>query len=141
LHFFIDHGLHSAADFIFILNGETDVAESMIFSRTDTDSTPNRDTRHILVKKRSGPPFTLGTLAEILEEVNRSEGWSDSNGPTMATNQVPLKDLYKSFLFLNSYIRAPIVPPESTALWSDIFLNKLNDKAKALFPFLSVLLP
>ena len=54
LEFFIKHGLHDAADFMFVLNGETD-AEKLIPKR------PN--IRYI---KRGNDCYDMGAFAEVL---------------------------------------------------------------------------
>jgi hypothetical protein len=54
LRFFIAHGLHGAADFIFILNGDTDVA-SIIPEKSN-----------IKVVKRPNDCYDLGAYSEVL---------------------------------------------------------------------------
>ncbi|KAI1077088.1 hypothetical protein F5B20DRAFT_281420 [Whalleya microplaca] len=56
LEFFLHQGLHGAADFIFILNGETDVA----------DLIPNKD--NIQVIRRPNVCFDLGAFGEVLKQ-------------------------------------------------------------------------
>lgn len=54
LEFFIAHGLHAAADFVFILNGETDVAEII------------PDEPNIRYVQRVNDCYDLGAYAEVL---------------------------------------------------------------------------
>ncbi|KAI3398551.1 hypothetical protein diail_9075 [Diaporthe ilicicola] len=54
LKFFLDHGLHAAADFVFILNGETN-ADSLI-----------PDVPEIRVVRRNNTCYDLGSHAEVL---------------------------------------------------------------------------
>ncbi|KAI2466222.1 hypothetical protein F4781DRAFT_358423 [Annulohypoxylon bovei var. microspora] len=56
LKFFLDQGLHGSADFIFILNGETDVA----------DLIPKED--NIRIIQRPNFCFDLGAFGEVLKE-------------------------------------------------------------------------
>ncbi|KAK7757739.1 hypothetical protein SLS62_000117 [Diatrype stigma] len=56
LEFFIHQGLHGAADFIFILNGETDAAEWI------------PDAANIRVVQRPNVCFDLGAYGEVLRE-------------------------------------------------------------------------
>jgi hypothetical protein len=64
LEFFIAHGLHAAADFIFILNGETD-AETLI---------PKKD--NIRYVKRNNTCFDVGSYAEVLIKNDLYKGYS-----------------------------------------------------------------
>lgn len=105
LAFFVNHGLHDAADFIFILNGETDVDHTVL---------PNG--RHnVRIIKRENTCFDLGAHAEVLtkEEDGRA-----------------LKDRYKRFILMNASIRGPFVPHWSKECWSEAYLGRLNDRVK-----------
>ncbi|CAD6440023.1 16725300-4642-46ba-b890-d2acf0ccf584 [Sclerotinia trifoliorum] len=58
IQYFIDHGLHDAADFIFILNGETDIHKNI----------PQKDNiKHI---HRPNDCFDLGGYAEVLTKTD-----------------------------------------------------------------------
>lgn len=63
LKFFIEHGLHDAADFIFILNGET-TAGSLI---------PQED--NIRVVQRPNDCYDLGAYAEVLTTNDLYKGY------------------------------------------------------------------
>ena len=54
--FFVQHGLHDGADFIFIVNGKSDIAKSL----------PDR--KNIRVIQRANRCFDLGTHAEVLSD-------------------------------------------------------------------------
>lgn len=54
LKFFISHGLHAAADFVFILNGDTDIASTI----------PSRS--NIRIVHRPNDCYDLGAYAEVL---------------------------------------------------------------------------
>ncbi|KAL3425473.1 hypothetical protein PVAG01_02264 [Phlyctema vagabunda] len=105
LEFFIKHGLHDAADFIFILNGETDVDEAVI----------PKDKSNIKIVRRENKCFDLGAHAEVLGK--------EENGQA-------LKDKYKYFILMNASIRGPFMPHWSRECWSDAYLSKVNDKVK-----------
>jgi hypothetical protein len=107
LQFFITHALHSAADFIFILNGDTDVDETIL---------PKGRT-NIRVIKRENTCFDLGAHAEVL------------SAPGKNGRPAP-KDKYKRFILMNASIRGPFVPHWSRECWSDAYLGRLNSKVK-----------
>lgn len=110
LAFFINHGLHDSADFIFILNGETDVDTKVLPA-----GRPN-----VRVIKRENTCFDLGAHAEVLTEVQDSGR--------------ALKDRYKRFILMNASIRGPFVPHWSKECWSDAYLGRLNEKVKVCLP-------
>ncbi|KAH7342412.1 hypothetical protein BKA65DRAFT_504038 [Rhexocercosporidium sp. MPI-PUGE-AT-0058] len=105
LQFFINHGLHAAADFIFILNGET-TAEGLI----------PHDQPNVKVIKRKNTCYDLGSHWEVLTA--RKRGGK------------ALRDTYKKFILMNASIRGPFVPHWSKECWTDAYLNKLNEKVK-----------
>lgn len=100
IEFFIRHGLHGAADFIFIFNGETD-AQNLLPSDKD----------NIRFINRPNECFDLGAYAEVLT----TKGLYKS---------------YKRFILLNASIRGPFLPYWAGSCWSDIYLNKLNEETK-----------
>lgn len=107
LQFFINHGLHDAADFLFILNGETDVHTAIIPIGRE----------NIKIVKRANTCFDLGAHAEIL-------GAPGKNG------RKALKDGYQRFILMNASIRGPFVPHWSKECWSEAYLGRLNEKVK-----------
>ena len=109
LAFFINHGLHDSADFIFILNGETDVDTKVL-----PIGRPN-----IQIIKRENTCFDLGAHAEVLTK-------EQENGRA-------LKDMYKRFILMNASIRGPFVPHWSKECWSDAYLGRLNEKVKVCY--------
>ncbi|KFY26093.1 hypothetical protein V493_04271, partial [Pseudogymnoascus sp. VKM F-4281 (FW-2241)] len=142
LKFFVDHGLHDAADFVFILNGDTDAASSIIFAEPDTpedlrDVIPRRDRKNVYVKQRPNTCFDLGAHHEVLNGVLGGEGWIGKNGPIEAPkgmvsegDSMLLKHKYKRYILMNASIRGPFVPRWSTQCWSDAYLNRLTDRIK-----------
>lgn len=151
LKFFLDHGLHSAADFIFILNGETDV-DKLIFPPADINSTrdealPIRSRSNVLIKRRNNFCFDLGAHAEVLNSVVGGAGWFNHTGPIaempsssssaeitqiFGPNNESLKfrDRYKAYILMNASIRGPFAPTWSTTCWSDAYLNKVTERVK-----------
>jgi hypothetical protein len=100
LKFFLDQGLHAAADFVFILIGETNV----------TDLIP-ADKANVRVVSRPQTCSDLGAYGEVL----RKDG---------------LWKKYKRFITMNASIRGPFLPYWSNACWSDLYLDRLSDKVK-----------
>lgn len=100
LRFFLAQGLHGAADFVFILNGETDVGEALIPQKTN-----------IAVVKRPNTCYDLGAHGEVLR-----------NGD--------LWKRYGRFVLLNASVRGPFVPYWSRACWSDAYLGRVTDEVK-----------
>ncbi|KAK0127130.1 hypothetical protein ONS96_006687 [Cadophora gregata f. sp. sojae] len=105
LQFFVSHGLHAAADFVFILNGPTN-ADEMIPS----------DKSNIKIIKRSNTCYDLGSHREVLTA--RKRGGK------------ALRDIYKRFILMNASIRGPFVPHWSKECWTEAYLGKLNDQVK-----------
>ncbi|KAK6356765.1 hypothetical protein TWF718_001107 [Orbilia javanica] len=99
--FFINHGLHSAADFIFILNGYTNLTLLI-------PPAPN-----IRIIQRKNTCYDLGAYGEVLT-ANKSE----------------LIRKYNKFIMLNASIRGPFLPTWSRECWSDAYLAKVTDKNK-----------
>ncbi|KAK6333778.1 hypothetical protein TWF730_003961 [Orbilia blumenaviensis] len=99
--FFIHHGLHSAADFIFILNGYTNLTLLI-------PSAPN-----IRIIQRTNTCYDLGAYGEVL-----------------TTNKNELIKKYEKFIMLNASIRGPFLPTWSRECWSDAYLAKVTDKNK-----------
>jgi hypothetical protein len=113
LAFFVNHGLHDSADFIFILNGETNVDAKVL-----PVSRPN-----VRIIKRENTCFDLGAHAEVLTQV-QDDGRM-------------LKDRYKRFILMNASIRGPFVPHWSKDCWSSAYLSRLNEKVKVCLPIWS----
>jgi hypothetical protein len=100
LEFFIAKGVHGAADFIFVFNGETDATELIPYQ-------PN-----LKIIKRENKCFDLGTIGEVLMKDGL---WKN----------------YKRFVTLNASIRGPFFPVyASSSCWTDVFLDRVNEKVK-----------
>lgn len=100
LEFFIAKGVHGAADFIFVFNGETDATELIPYQ-------PN-----LKIIKRENKCFDLGTIGEVLMKDGL---WKN----------------YKRFITLNASIRGPFFPVyASSSCWTDVFLDRVNEKVK-----------
>ncbi|KXJ86194.1 hypothetical protein Micbo1qcDRAFT_198505 [Microdochium bolleyi] len=100
LPFFLDQGLHSNADFIFIFNGPSDLVDLVPTNRTN-----------IRVVQRDNSCFDLGAFGEVLKE---DDLWKR----------------YKHFITLNGSLRGPFTPFWSNQCWSDVYLDELDDKTK-----------
>ncbi|SMQ50608.1 unnamed protein product [Zymoseptoria tritici ST99CH_3D7] len=102
LAFFRAHALHSAADFIFMLNGAHTLDLSSL------TSFPN-----VRVIERDNRCFDLGGFYEIL------------------TGNTTLTEIYKRYIFINSSLRGPFFPPwADKTCWSDAYWDKLDEKTK-----------
>lgn len=99
--FFIKHGLHFEADFIFIINGESDIVDQI-------PVLPN-----IKIIRRNNTCFDLGAHAEVLTHNNNA-----------------LINSYKRFIMLNASIRGPFMPTWSRECWSEAYLAKVTEKNK-----------
>ncbi|KAK6536571.1 hypothetical protein TWF281_000797 [Arthrobotrys megalospora] len=99
--FFINHGLHAQADFIFIFNGETSLG-SLI------PPAPN-----IKIIQRNNTCFDLGSHAEIL-----------------TNNDNELINKYKRFILMNASIRGPFLPTWSRECWSDAYFAHVTETNK-----------
>ncbi|KAI9841315.1 MAG: hypothetical protein M1838_003623 [Thelocarpon superellum] len=102
LQFFLKHGLHDAADFIFILNGETNMTSKI---PTDRDN--------VEVVQRANSCMDVGAHGEVL-----------GRDSAMATSK------YKRFILMNASIRGPFLPSYSRACWSDVYTDMITDRVK-----------
>jgi hypothetical protein len=101
VHFFSD-GLHSKADFIIIINGDSNVDELL------PQNIPN-----IKVIRRDNSCFDLGSHGEVLR-----------------MNDYELVKMYRKFILMNGSVRGPFLPTYVDACWSDLFLKKITDEVK-----------
>lgn len=99
--FFIRHALHDGADFLFILNGETDLQKVI----------PKAD--HIKVRQRPNTCFDIGSYAEVL-----------------LGNDKKLLTLYKKFIMINASVRGPFIPTWSNQCWSESYLSQVTEEVK-----------
>jgi hypothetical protein len=126
---------------VFIINGPSDVAETIIFKEEKVPS--NYDRMNVKVRKRDNTCFDLGAHAEVLNGVMGGPGWYDFNGPIVSPKKPPpegqeprdkrlLKERYKRYILMNASIRGPFVPIWSKSCWSDAYLDKVTEKIKVL---------
>ncbi|KAF3212869.1 hypothetical protein TWF191_010348 [Orbilia oligospora] len=99
--FFIKHGLHAFADFIFIINGPTNIASSI-------PSAPN-----IKIIHKNNTCYDLGSHAELL-----------------TANDGELMKKYDRFIMMNASIRGPFLPTWSKECWSDAYLDGITESNK-----------
>jgi len=100
LEFFIKHGLHGGADFVFILNGETKAHELL-----------PQDHSNIHYISRPNRCFDLGAHAEVLTTYD-------------------LYKKYKRFILMNASIRGPYLPYWAEGCWSEMYLKKVTEITK-----------
>jgi hypothetical protein len=98
----MEHGLHGEADFIFIINGPSDIDEYL-----------PKESSNIRIIRRDNTCYDLGAVGEVLRANNRE-----------------LFHKYKRFIFLNASIRGPFLPTWAKGCWSDMYLNRLSDEVK-----------
>lgn len=126
LNFFLKHGLHGSATFIFIINGALVLDED-----AGTSSKFNNNTglaiqdvlrilepyveKHSNVKiwKRPNTCYDLGAYAKVLK-----------------SNSSALVKSHEKFILINASLRGPFVPFWSRECWSDTYL-RLLDTTKA----------
>ena len=103
LLFFLEHAVHSQADFVFILNGKTDMDEVIPIN------IPN-----IRIVTRPNACYDLGSMGEVL-----------------AKDNYELVRKYKRFILMNSSIRGPFMPTwAENECWTDKYLGKVNETTK-----------
>ncbi|KAL3425475.1 hypothetical protein PVAG01_02266 [Phlyctema vagabunda] len=100
LQFFLRHGIHAAADFIFIMNGRTDAAKLVPVNE-----------ENIRVIRRPNDCYDIGAYAEVLTKND-------------------LYKNYTRFITLNASLRGPFLPYWSESCWSDMYLNRVTDQVK-----------
>jgi hypothetical protein len=100
IEFFIKHGLHGSADFVFILNGETDI-----------DKIIPADKPNVRYVSRPNTCFDLGAHSEVLLDKD-------------------LYKKYTRFILMNASIRGPYLPYWSASCWSDLYLQKVTEDTK-----------
>ncbi len=100
LEFFIKHGLHGGADFVFILNGETEAHKLL-----------PQEKSNIKYFSRPNLCYDLGAYAEVLIKED-------------------LYKKYKRFILMNASIRGPYLPYWAEGCWSEMYLQKVTEQTK-----------
>lgn len=104
LGFFVDKGLHGAADFVFVFNGETNASVLVPHHLANVE-----------VVQRPNTCFDLGAIGEVLRDSDR---WKN----------------YKRFITMNASLRGPFVPVWSSDCWTDLYLNRITEHTKVCVP-------
>ncbi|KAL8837517.1 MAG: hypothetical protein Q9170_002510 [Blastenia crenularia] len=99
--FFIQHGLHDSADFVFIFIGNGTDLQTLIPSQ------PN-----IRIVRHENHCYDIGSHGEALRAMGDD-----------------VKQ-YKRFIMMNASIRGPFVPHWSKECWSDAYLGRVTDEVK-----------
>lgn len=105
LDFFINHGLHGGADFVFIFNGETEAHKRL-----------PQDHANIKYISRPNRCYDLGAYAEVLTTKD-------------------LYKKYKRFILMNASIRGPYLPYWAEGCWTEMYLNKVTADTKVCQAF------
>jgi hypothetical protein len=100
--YFIEHGLHSKADFLFVLNGPSTLENEIPTQH------PN-----VQVRSRDNSCYDLGTYGQVLNE---------NNGERIQR--------YSKFILLNASIRGPFVPAWSKTCWTTAYTNMITGNVK-----------
>jgi hypothetical protein len=125
LQFFLKQGLHSAATFVFIINGalvpgiESSHSSSTYINNTEADVLdvlnilgPYADKySNVQIWKRPNTCYDLGAYAEVLK-----------------TNASALVKSHDKFVLINASLRGPFVPFWSQECWSDAYLRLINTR-------------
>jgi hypothetical protein len=99
---FIRHGLHAYVDFLFIINGDSNVDELL-----------PQNISNIRVVRHNNYCYDLGTVGEVLRADDHK-----------------LVKTYKRFIFMNGSVRGPYLPTYVDGCWSDMFFKKISDEVK-----------
>lgn len=132
LKFFLRHGFHDSADFIFIFNGATDADELL----PNNPKSPWYDEKvsNIRVIKRDNTCYDLGAHTEVLMKL------VDENGQFL-TEEIPGENVkkrllwyrYNRFILMNASVRGPFLPHWSALCWNEAFWDLITDKVKVRF--------
>ena len=99
--YFLRHALHTAADFVLVINGD--------ISQEIDDMLPYT-MNNVRIIKKNNTCFDFGSYS-------------------IALTQLPPNN-YKRYILLNASVRGPFVPMYVNACWSNIFTDRLNHKIK-----------
>ena len=99
--FFLKHGVHGAADFVFVLNG--DVSKAINASLPEHLS-------NVRVIRRDNTCYDMGSYGVVLNQL-------DAEGRLAQ---------YKAIVLMNASVIGPIVPTYVTECWTRIFTNRLS---------------
>ena len=126
LNFFLKHGLHGSATFVFVINGalvpSDDAETSYPVFKNSTDSGIQDVLRvlepfaekysNVQIWKRPNTCYDLGAYAEVLK-----------------SNSSALVRAHEKFILINASLRGPFVPFWSQECWSDAYLRLLDATA------------
>ena len=100
--FFLKHALHARADFIFLVNGISQLEREI-----------PKNLSNVSVRLRDNICYDLGSHGQVLAEDDRA-----------------LVKKYQKFILLNSSIRGPFMPLWSRDCWTDIYMSMITDTVK-----------
>lgn len=128
LQFFLKHGLHGTATFVFIINGalvpdsDSDQSSSTFINNTEAAVVEvlnilepyARKYPNIKIWKRPNTCYDLGAYAEVLK-----------------TDSSALLRAHGKFVLINASLRGPFVPFWSQECWSDAYLRLIDTRNTA----------
>lgn len=123
--FFIRHGLHAKADFIFVLNGETDLDEAIPVVK-NIRFIKRENTCYDLGAQLSSFPSFPYSFVPLTKRVMIPK----LSGEVLSANDRALVKKYNKFILMNASIRGPFLPHWSSMCWSDAFANKVTETNK-----------
>jgi hypothetical protein len=100
--YFLKHGMHGTADFLFVLKG--DVSEAINASLPE--HLPN-----VRVIRRENTCFDLGSYEVVLDQL-------DAEGRLVQ---------YKAIVLMNASVMGPVMPQYVQECWTRVFTNRLSE--------------
>ena len=128
LQFFLNHGIHASATFIFIINGALVARNGFSQSSPAFENSTEANIldvlgilepyaekyENIMIWKRPNTCYDLGAYADVLK-----------------TNSSALVRSHEKFILINASVRGPFVPFWSQECWSDAYLRLIENSKTA----------
>ena len=128
LQFFLKHGIHASATFIFVING------AFVAGNDLNQSSPTFEN-----STESGILDVLGVLEPYAEKYENIKIWKRPNtcydlgayAEVLKTNSSALARSHERFILINASVRGPFVPFWSQECWSDAYLRLIETSTAA----------
>jgi hypothetical protein len=123
LQFFLKHGIHASATFIFVING------ALVAGNNFNQSSPVFEN-----STEAGILDVLSTLEPYAEKYQNIKIWKRPNtcydlgayADMLKTNSSALVRSHEKFILINASVRGPFVPFWSQECWSDAYLRPIE---------------